>query len=262
MITIFNAKKILTMNPARPHATHVAVRDGLILGAGTLAELEGWGAHTLDTTFADKVLMPGLVEGHSHVSEGVFWRFVYCGYFDRMDPKGRMWSGAASIEQVVARLGEAQAAMTDGSAPLTGWALDPIYFDNQRMTRADLDRVSKDRPVGVLHASCHITNVNSKALEMAGLLRPGINHPGVPLGPDGLPTGELKGARLRAPVRAQGRHDGCGSRQPAAAGGRRHDEARDERSAFSRPHRLAARRARAVAEGSHCARSRIEGHDE
>ncbi len=83
--------------------------------------------------------------------------------------------------------------MKDGGAPLTGWALDPIYFDNQRMTRQDLDRVSKDRPIGVLHASCHITNVNSKALEMAGLLRPGINHPGVPLGPDGLPTGELKG---------------------------------------------------------------------
>jgi predicted amidohydrolase YtcJ len=193
MITIYPAKKILTMNPSRPHATHVAVRDGMILGAGSLAELEGWGAHKIDDTFAAKVLMPGLVEGHSHVSEGVFWRFVYCGYFDRMDPKGKTWSGARSIDEVVARLGETHAAMKDGSAPLTGWALDPIYFDNQRMTRQDLDRVSKDRPIGVLHASCHITNVNSKALEMAGLLRPGINHPGVPLGPDGLPTGELKG---------------------------------------------------------------------
>ena len=28
---------------------------------------------------------------------------------------------------------------------------------------------------------------------LAGLLRPGINHDGIPLGPDGLPTGELKG---------------------------------------------------------------------
>jgi predicted amidohydrolase YtcJ len=44
-----------------------------------------------------------------------------------------------------------------------------------------------------MHASGHILNVNSKALELAGLLRPGINHPGVPLGPDGLPSGELKG---------------------------------------------------------------------
>ena len=35
-ITIYEAKKIVTMNPARPVATHVAVRDGRILGAGAL----------------------------------------------------------------------------------------------------------------------------------------------------------------------------------------------------------------------------------
>ena len=44
-----------------------------------------------------------------------------------------------------------------------------------------------------MHASGHILNVNSRALELAGLLRPGINHDGIPLGPEGLPTGELKG---------------------------------------------------------------------
>ncbi len=205
MITIYPAKKILTMNPSRPHATHVAVRDGLILGAGNLDELTGWGTHTIDDRFAAKVLMPGLVEGHSHVSEGVFWRFVYCGYFDRMDPAGKMWNGAKSIEDVVARLSQTHAAMKDATAPLTGWALDPIYFDNRRMTREDLDRISKDRPIGVLHASCHITNVNTKALEMAGMLRPGINHPGVPLGADGLPTGEMKGPEAMTIV---GKHVG------------------------------------------------------
>ena len=31
------------MNPNRPFATHVAVRDGRILGAGSLDELKGWG---------------------------------------------------------------------------------------------------------------------------------------------------------------------------------------------------------------------------
>ena len=54
--TIFQAKTILTMNPAQPRASHVAVRDGRILGAGALKDLTGWGDYTLDTTFADKVL--------------------------------------------------------------------------------------------------------------------------------------------------------------------------------------------------------------
>lgn len=200
MTTIYAARRILTMNPARPTATHVAVRDGRIVGAGSRQELAGWGDHTLDERFADKVLMPGLIEGHAHTMEGVFWRFVYCGYFDRTDPDGRTWQGATSVEAVLERLAEAERALETADGPLTGFQLDPIYFDNRKVTRADLDRVSTTRPIGVVHASCHIMNVNSKALELAGLLRPGINHPGVPLGDDGLPTGELKGPDVMTPV--------------------------------------------------------------
>ena len=193
MITIYRARRILTLNPARPEATHVAVRDGRILGAGALEELAGWGKHALDERFADKVLMPGLVEGHSHAMEGTFWRYVYVGYFDRMDPHGKTWPGLKSIDAVIARLAEASAALKDPAAPLSAWSLDPIYFGDRRVAREDLDRASRDRPIGVLHASAHILNVNTKALELAGLLRKGITHPGIPLGPDGLPTGELKG---------------------------------------------------------------------
>ena len=200
MITIYQARKIVTMNPARPLSTHVAVRDGHILGAGSLDELAGWGDHQLDTGFADHILMPGLVEGHSHVAEGVLWRFVYCGYFDRVDPDGRNWLGVTTIEDVLARLVEANARLPDPKQPLTGWALDPIYFDNRRMTRHDLDRVSADRPIGIMHASGHIMNVNSKALELAGLLRTGLNHPGIALGGDGLPIGEIKGPDAMTPL--------------------------------------------------------------
>ena len=193
MITIYRARRILTMNPSRPEATHVAVRDGRILGAGALDELAGWGKYGLDERFADKVLMPGLVEGHSHAMEGSFWRYVYCGFFDRMDPGGMVWPGATSIGAVVERLREADAALADPAQPLSAWSLDPIYFGARRVSREDLDQASTTRPIGILHASGHILNVNTKGLELAGMLRKGIDHPGVPLGADGLPTGELKG---------------------------------------------------------------------
>jgi len=200
MITIYRAKRILTMNPGQPEATHVAVREGRVLGAGTLDALVGWGEHRLDDRFADKVLMPGLVEGHSHLLEGVVWAYVYVGYHDRMDPDGRVWPGATSIEAVVARLREAEQALTDPAQPVVGWGLDPIYFGSARVSRAELDRVSSERPVGVMHASFHILNVNSAALARGGLLRRGVEHPGVPLGADALPTGELKGPDAMMPV--------------------------------------------------------------
>ena len=200
--TIYAAKKIHTMSHARPVATHVAVRDGRILGAGTLEELERWGAYTLDETFADKVLMPGFVEGHAHSSAGSTWDGTYLGWFDRTDPDGKVWDGLKSIDAIVERLRTAAEARPD--EPLViGWGLDPIYMDNVRVTREDLDRACTDRPVVIMHASGHIMNMNSAALEKAGLLKPGMNHPGIPLGGDGLPMGELRGPEIMGPAGAK-----------------------------------------------------------
>ena len=190
-ITIFSARRIITMNPSQPQATHVAVRDGRILGAGSLDELRGWGPHDLDTRFVDKVLMPGFVEGHAHLMAGALWRYTYCGYFDVTDPDGRTWPGARALDAVVQRLSGASAAKAEG--PVVGWGLDPIYYGAERLTRSHLDQVSSTRMVGVMHASGHILAVNSAVLERIGYLRQGIDHPGVPLGADGMPTGELKG---------------------------------------------------------------------
>ena len=42
MITVFTAKKIITMNPSWPDGTAIAVREGLILEVGTLDTLAPW----------------------------------------------------------------------------------------------------------------------------------------------------------------------------------------------------------------------------
>lgn len=200
MITIYACKKIITMNPARPVVTHVAVKDGRILGAGSLAELSGWGDYILDNRFAEKFILPGFVEGHCHTMEGMLWRHAYCGYFDRMDPDGKSWTGLKSIDEIIDRLKSVEATLSDDGKPLPGWGVDPIYFNNTRITRHDLDQVSTERPIGILHASVHIMNVNTRALELCGWLRKGMEHPGIPLGDDGLPTGELKGPDVMTPA--------------------------------------------------------------
>lgn len=203
--TIYSARKVLTMNPNQPAVTHVAVREGRILGAGSLGDLAGWGAYDLDERFADKILMPGLIEGHAHTMEGGLWLCTYVGWFDRRDPDGMTWEGLKTVDAVIARLSETESAMEDPDAPLLGWGIDPIYMDNVRVTRADLDKVSSTRPVGILHASGHILNVNTKVLELAGLLREGNTQPGIPSGADGLPTGELRGMEITMPA---GKHLG------------------------------------------------------
>src|SRR5688500_4823843 len=103
-ITIFVASQIVTMNPSNPEATHVAVRDGRILGAGSLEEVAGWGDYTLDETFQDHVLVPGLIDAHAHSTEGATGILPYVGYFDRPAPDGSTLPGIQSIPSLIAFL--------------------------------------------------------------------------------------------------------------------------------------------------------------
>ncbi len=195
-ITIFRAKKILTMNPRAPAATHVAVRDGHILGAGDLADLSVWGAHRLDERFADKVLMPGMIEGHCHSMEGSVWQDNYVGYYARRGPDGIERPALRSIEEVVDHLRRVEAEMGEGEDAIIAWGFDPIYFNGPRMTAADLDRVSQRRPVVVVHASFHIINVNSVVLQRANISAD-TDVMGIMKGADGEPNGELQGMPAR-----------------------------------------------------------------
>ena len=200
MNTVFQVKKILTMNPSKPTATHVAVSEDKIIAVGSLEDVTAWGPYKLNETFLDKVFMPGFVEGHSHSMEGTFWKKTYCGYFDRKDPNGRLWEGSKTLASLVERLKEEEKKLLEPEAPLSGWGVDPIYFGEEKINRQLLDKVSKERPIGLLNASGHIMYVNTKALELGGLARAGINHPGIPLDDEGLPAGELRGPEAMVPL--------------------------------------------------------------
>ncbi|MEW9582368.1 amidohydrolase [Paraburkholderia sp. DGU8] len=198
-VTVFVARKILTMNPAQPQATHVAVRDGRILSVGSLEDVSQWGSAEIIDTFRDKVLMPGLVEGHCHLMEGAMWDAVYLGYYDRRGPDGKLWPGLKTLDEVIGRLSAAQRTMTDAAAPLLGWGFDPIFFGTSRLSVRELDTVSPSRPIAVLHASVHLMNVNSAMLSLAGIDED-TDIDGIGKDPDGQPTGELQEFAAMFPV--------------------------------------------------------------
>ena len=193
---IFSARKIVTMNPSRPLATHVAVRDGRIVAVGSLEEVGGSNSIAVDDRFRDKVLLPGFVEGHSHIMEGMMWSHPYVGAGDRRSPEGRLVEGLPDIDAIVARLKAAEAAITDPDAPLFAWGFDPLHIGGHPLTRQDLDRVSTTRPIMVIHASFHISVINTLLLERAELDRT-TNISGVVMAKDGKPSGEIQGIAAR-----------------------------------------------------------------
>ncbi|GLH76584.1 hypothetical protein SSBR45G_14920 [Bradyrhizobium sp. SSBR45G] len=197
---VYVARRIVTMNPSRPFATHVAVREGRIVAAGSEAEIAQFVPQGgIDMRFRDKVLLPGFVEGHSHIMEGMMWSLPYVGAFERRSPEGRAVAGVPDIDAIVARLREAEAAMADPNATLFAWGFDPLHIGGEKLTREALDRVSTTRPIMVIHASFHISVVNTLVLERTQLLH-ATDISGVVAGADGRASGELQGiaARLRA----------------------------------------------------------------
>jgi len=190
MITVFSAAKIITMDPNRPEATHVAVRDGRVLAVGDADCAQGWGTATLDDRFSGNVILPGLIEAHAHVMAGGIWEFTYCGHYARTDPQGHVWDGVKDYDAVIARL-RAVAEDTPKGQPVIGWGLDPNFLDGRRFDKDHLDQVSTDHPVIVAHSNFHLMTVNSAALALAGF-DAGTNIEGVMKGADGSLNGELQ----------------------------------------------------------------------
>ncbi|MGO4102787.1 amidohydrolase [Leifsonia sp. YAF41] len=188
---VYPARMIRTMDPSRPTAEAIAVRGERIRALGTVNELMAYPDAVRDDRYADAVLVPGFVESHSHAGSGNMWNDIYVGLVDRTDPDGKRWSGCRTIEDVLARLMEADRELQDPGAPLLAWGLDPIYFPGKTLSAKELDTVSTTRPILVAHTSGHANSVNSMVLDANGI-DASTNVIGVVKDASGRPTGELQ----------------------------------------------------------------------
>jgi len=170
----------------------VVVTDGHIDRVGAFDELRAAKPDAVvDHRYADAIVLPGFVEAHSHAMAGGIWTHVYVGYFDNRDPDGKLWPGCRSLDEVLDRLREADAALDDPAATLWAWGLDPIYFPGERLVAEHLDRVSEHRPIFVIHASLHLATVNTALMEKAEINADTLAE-GVPKDGAGNPIGELQ----------------------------------------------------------------------
>jgi len=194
--TIFRARRVVTLDHAVPTAEAVAVRDGRILGVGTVEALRAaWGPLAVDDRFADSVLLPGFVEAHSHSFEGAIWAWEYVGFHPRLGPDGVERPGCRTFDDLLDALRRLDAALDDPTESLIVWGFDPIYFPGERLAARHLDAVSATRPICVLHASLHLITVNTALMEREGFadgFADGTAVEGVPTDGSGRPIGELQ----------------------------------------------------------------------
>lgn len=166
---IYTAREFITMDPQRPTAEAIAVRDGKFVAVGTRAEVgETVGEDVrLDKSFNDKVVMPGFIEQHVHpvlAALAMNMKVISIEDWEAIDG----FSPAVREEKKYrARLREALAAHEDRSEPFITWGYHH-YFHGE-MSRALLDELAPDFPVIVWHRSQHEFYLNTAALELTGI---------------------------------------------------------------------------------------------
>ncbi|MGB1220826.1 MAG: amidohydrolase, partial [Alcanivoracaceae bacterium] len=164
---IYHGGPILTMAGDEPaYVEALAVRDGRIQFTGTLAQASALkGEATRDVDLAGRALLPGFIDAHGHIAN-VGFQALSANLLPPPDGDGQ------SIGTLVALLKD-WAQDNNRLLQESGWIIGFGYDDSQlaekrHPTADDLDRVSTERPVLIVHQSGHLGVLNHKGLEMAG----------------------------------------------------------------------------------------------
>lgn len=163
---LFYGGSILTMEGMQPkYAEALLVKDGKIVFVGSKQQAERLAnAQVQYINLNNKTLLPSFIDAHSHVNMVGFHQMVANLY--------PMPDGSVSdINSLVKVMNTWKTQNPAVIKMMGGWILGNGYDDAQlseqrHPTASDLDRVSKDQPVMILHQSGHLASVNHKALEL------------------------------------------------------------------------------------------------
>eukprot|EP01060_Flectonema_neradi_P016418 TRINITY_DN2300_c0_g2_i2.p1 TRINITY_DN2300_c0_g2~~TRINITY_DN2300_c0_g2_i2.p1 ORF type:complete len:611 (+),score=105.11 TRINITY_DN2300_c0_g2_i2:76-1833(+) len=172
-VEVFVAKKIITMNDGWPTCTAVAVKNGMILGVGSLETLKPWlkDGYTVNTTFKSKILVPGFIDPHMHPLIGGVAASLPClAYYDQPNPYGKDHVGLKTKEAVKQKLVEYLKERKDDPNPLLCWGYDQIALGGHLDAEffEFLDEIPEPwarKPVAIWDASMHYVYTNRSCID-------------------------------------------------------------------------------------------------
>ncbi len=152
--------KIITVDPEFRIVEAVAIKDEKILAVGTTKEIERLKepkSNVID--LEGKTVLPGLIDSHLHmVNTGRVLSQINC----RTPPMYSILDLMNAVREKVEKVGPNEWILG------RGWDQAKLS-DHRNPTRWDLDEVSPNNPVELTRTCGHVSVVNSKALEIAGI---------------------------------------------------------------------------------------------
>jgi predicted amidohydrolase YtcJ len=181
-LIVHNAK-ISTMDPARPGASALGIRDGRIVAVGTDQDVlasKGPGTKVIDA--GGRRVIPGLYDSHLHIIRG--------GLNYNLELR---WDGVPSLADAMRLLREQVARTPQGQWVRVVGGFAELQFAERRLpTLAELNEAAPDTPVFILHLYDRAL-LNRAALRAVGYTKDTPEPPGgvIERGKDGEPTGLL-----------------------------------------------------------------------
>jgi hypothetical protein len=191
--SIVHNARIHTVDDALPRAQALAVRAGhfVAVGGDAIKSLAGRKTRLFDAK--GMMVVPGFIDTHNHAGAGGIGNGFAGGEGLLYDVHvGNPYDVEhVSIASIIAKLQARAKTLPPGTWVLGNFLDDTKLSDNRPLNVHDLDKVSPDHPVIVVHRGGHTAFVNSKAFQLAGVTKATPNPFGGTFDKDA--NGELNG---------------------------------------------------------------------
>ena len=162
-------KDLVTLDSYYPNATAVLIRDDRIHAVGAKEDLIKEFPNTpVDLTHKNDVLIPGFIEHHIHPLLAAITMNSEIVAIDDWTVLNKKSTGIRDREGYLNKLKELESSMNTND-PLISWGFH--HYFHGKLTKDDLDKISSDRPILIIHRSFHEFIMNSKALEFFGIAK-------------------------------------------------------------------------------------------
>ena len=168
------AKEIVTLDDRYQNVDAVFIKGSRIQAVGTKDELlKEFSGVMVDIANENNIIVPGFIEHHIHpLLAGITMNSNIVAIDDWNVPHKKS-AGVRDREGYLKRLTTIENNMNDLQEPLVSWGFH--HFFHGKLTRQDLDLVSKDRPILIIHRSFHEFIMNSKALSLFKITEEDLN---------------------------------------------------------------------------------------
>ena len=164
--TVYYGGDIITMaGDTTEYLEALATREGKIIFTGSkAAAMKRFEGKAEEVDLKGKTMLPGFIDGHAHFSN-----FSSQAIGAQILPPPD--AGANNMDAIVRILKEWN---TPENRALTGWIFgagfdDSVLEEKRFPTKHDLDQVTTEFPIMIIHISGHFAAVNSKGLELLNI---------------------------------------------------------------------------------------------